>query len=134
MASQVVELDRVAEFDSYIRGYHAYRDIWSPVVGEILLLKREPDNLVDASVVAVWKEDKIVGHVPYNIASVISQFLRRDCNKGFVQVTGNKVNRGAGYGLEVPCTAPCTYRLYGPRPFIERITQIVQSLQERGLL
>ena len=120
MASQVVELDGFAEFDLYIRGYHAHSDIWSPVVGEILLLKREPDNLVDASAVAVWKEDKIVGHVPYNIASVISQFLRRDCNKGFVQVTGNKVNRGAGYGLEVPCTTPCTctYRLYGPRPFI----------------
>ena len=98
MASQVVELDVVAEFDSYIRGYHAYRDVWSPVVGEILLLKREPDNLVDTSAVAVWKEDKFVGHVPYNIASVISQFLRRDCNKGFVQMTGNKVNRGAGYG------------------------------------
>ena len=36
MASQVVELDGVAELDSYIRGYHAYTDIWSPVVGEIL--------------------------------------------------------------------------------------------------
>ena len=107
MASQVVKLDGVAEFESYIRGYHTYRDIWSRVVGEILPLKREPDNLVDASAVAVWKEDKIVGHVPYNIASVISQFLRRGCNKGFVQVTGNKVNREAGYGLEVPCTAPC---------------------------
>ena len=130
MASQIVELDGVAELDSYIRGYHAHRDIWSPVVGETLLLKREPDNLVDASAVAVWKEDIIAGHVPYNIASVISQSLRQACNKGFVQVTGNKVNRGAGYGLEVPCT----YKLYGPRPFIERITQIVQSLQERGLL
>ena len=66
MTSQVVELDGVAEFDSYIRGYHTYRDIWSSVVGKILLLKSEPDNLVDASAVAVWKEDKIVGHVPYN--------------------------------------------------------------------
>ena len=34
-------------------------------------------------------------------------FLRRDINKGFAEVTGDKVNRGAGYGLEVPCT----YRL-----------------------
>ena len=67
MASQVVELDGVAEFDSYIRGYHAYRDIWSPVVREILLLKREPDNFVDTSAIAVWKEDKIVGDMPYNI-------------------------------------------------------------------
>ena len=31
----------VTEFDSYIRGYHAYQDIWNPVVGESLLLKRE---------------------------------------------------------------------------------------------
>ena len=53
MVSQVVELDGVAEFDSYIRGYHAYRDIWSPVVGEILLLKREPDNLVDKTATKV---------------------------------------------------------------------------------
>ena len=60
MASQVVELDGVAQFDSYIRGYHAYKDIWSPVVGEILLLKREPDSLVDASAIAVWKEDKLL--------------------------------------------------------------------------
>ena len=71
----------------------------------------------------------MVGHVPYNIASVISQFFKRDCNKDFVQVTRNKVNRGAGYGLELPIQA-----VYGPRPFIERTTQIVQSLQERGLL
>ena len=35
----------VTEFDSYIRGYHAYQDIWNPV-GENLLLKREPDNSV----------------------------------------------------------------------------------------
>ena len=81
MVSQVIELDGIAEFDSYIRGCHAYRDIWSPVVGEVLLLKREPDNLRDVSAIAVWKEDKIVGHVPYNIASVISQFLKQDCNK-----------------------------------------------------
>ena len=77
----------VAEFDSYIRGYYAYQDIWNPVVGESLLLKREPDNSVDSSAVAVWREDEIVGHVPFNI---LSQFLRRDCNQGFVEVTGKK--------------------------------------------
>ena len=107
----------MAQFDSYIRGYHAYLDTWTPVVGETLLLKREPSNEKDSSAVAVMKEDIIVGHVP---ASVIFQFLRRDCNKGFVEVTGSKVNRGAGYGLEIPST----YRLYGPRPYTDRIQQI----------
>ena len=112
----------MAQFDSYIRGYHAYLDTWTPVVGETLLLKREPSNEKDSSVI---KEDIIVGHVPYNIASVIFQFLRRDCNK---EVTGSKVNRGAGYGLEIPST----YRLYGPRPYTDRVQQIADTLHADG--
>ena len=51
---------------------------------------------------AVLKEEEIVGHMPYNLAPAVSQFLKRDVNKGFVQVIGSKINRVAGYGLEVP--------------------------------
>ena len=47
---------------------------------------------------------QLVGHVPYNLAPIISLFLKRDVNKALV---GEKVNRlslrGAGYGLEIPC-------------------------------
>jgi hypothetical protein len=68
---------------------------------------------MDVSAVAVCKENDIVGHVPFNISSLISQFLRRDCNKGFAEVTGPRVNRGAGYGLEIPCV----FKLYGPKPY-----------------
>ena len=39
--------------------------------------------------------------------------LRRDVNKAFARVTGGKVNRGAGYGLEIPCV----YQFYGPKPY-----------------
>ena len=39
MTSQVVELDRVVYFHSYILGYHMYRNVWSPVVKKILLVK-----------------------------------------------------------------------------------------------
>lgn len=120
----------VVEFNSFIRGYHAYKDIWEPQVGETLLLKRELDNLKDSSAVAVMKETEIVGHIPYNISSALSMFLRRECNKGFSEVTGKCVNRGAGYGMEVPCI----YRLYGPPVYIQRLQQIIQSLQERELL
>ena len=122
-------LDSV-EFNSFIRGYHAYKHIWEPYVGETLLLKREPTNVVDRSAVAVLKETEVVGHVPYNISSALSMFLRRECNKRFVEVTGDCVNRGAGYGMEVPCI----YRLYGPTSYVQRLQQIIQSLQERELL
>ena len=66
----------VLEIHSYIRGYHAYMNVWNPVVGQTLLVKREPTN----------SKDK---------------------------------NRGAGYGLEVPCV----YRLYGPKVYVKRMTE-----------
>ena len=34
----------VAELNSFIRGYHAYKDVWIPVIGEVLILRREPNN------------------------------------------------------------------------------------------
>ena len=62
-------------------------------------MKRETNNSHDVNVVAVYKEDVIVGHIPFNLAPTL---LRRDVK--FTEVVGVKVNRGAGYGLEVPCT------------------------------
>ena len=35
------------------------------------------------------------------ISNAVSHFLLREFNKGFAEVTGPKVNRGAGFGLEV---------------------------------
>ena len=73
------------------------------MIGQVLRLKREPDNCKDKYGVAIFIEDCVVGHVPYNLAKCVSQFLSRDANKGFARVTGSKVNRKAGYGLEIPC-------------------------------
>ena len=71
----------------------------------------------------------IVGHVPYNIVPRLSQFLRREVNKGFAEVTGKKENRGAGYGLEIPCV----YRLYGPKVYIE-MKELLKDLKDMGLV
>ena len=71
--------------------------MWSPVLGQTLLVKREPTNNKDKNAVAVYLEDVVVGHVPHNIAPRFSQFLLRD----------------VGYGLKVPRV----YRLYGPKVY-----------------
>lgn len=34
-------------YDSCIRGFHIYKDIWNPVIGETLNTRREIHNLVD---------------------------------------------------------------------------------------
>ena len=75
--------------------------------GRGLALNKEALNCKDGHVVAVMRNRTIVGHVPRNIYIYISTlflyFLSRSCNKAAVEVTGEKLNRGAGYRLETPC-------------------------------
>ena len=98
-------------------------DNWIPVVTQALRLKREPNNSHDVHAVAVYYDDQVIGHMPYNIAPTVSAFLRRDVNKGFAEVVGERVNCGAGYGLEVPCT----YRWYGPKVYIDKMKETLRS-------
>ena len=125
MASQAVTGSQelaVLELRSFVRGYHAYQTIWDPTVGDTLRLEREPTNSKDGFAVAVIDaRDRVVGHVPFNIAPTISNFLKRSVNKGTVEVTGQRVNRGAGYGMEIPCK----YRLYGPETYIDKLRKIL---------
>ena len=93
----------IHELGEVSRGYDAYMNIWTPVQDEILRLIPEPANSVDRNTVAVMKEEQVVSHVPFNLAPIISLFLRRNVNKAFARVTGGKVNRGACYGLEIQC-------------------------------
>ena len=77
---------------------------------------------MDGNTVAVMKEGQVVGHVPFNLSPII---LRRDVNKAFARVTGGKQNRGAGYGLEIPCV----YQFYGPKPYIDKLREVIDSLK-----
>ena len=78
-------------------------------------LKREPTNVAYRNAVAVFKEDQVVGHVP---CPKYFTLLKRDINKAFAKLVGEKVNRGAGYGL--------VYHLYGQ--------ELVDSLIASGLI
>ena len=115
---------------SYIRGYHAYKATWSPSIGEARPLKREPENVQDSFAVAVRRNDEVVGHIPFNLAPIVSAFLRRSTNRAIAEVTGSKVNRGAGYGLEVPCK----YHFFGPKEYIDKLRTLCDSLRSDGLL
>ena len=51
--------------------------------------------------------------------SFFQEMLIHGINNGFAKVTGNAVNRGAGYGMEVPVV----YYLYGPGPYGRRMKE-----------
>ena len=122
MASQVVGESARYEWPSYVRGYHEYKSIWSPTVGETLRLTTELTNPQDLFAVAVIKDGCIVGHVPRTVSRTVSFFLGKDGSVGFCEVTGAMVNRAAGFGLEIPCV----YRFYGRLAHIERLKNLLQ--------
>ena len=121
MASQPVSsVNSCVKVASFIQGYHAYQDVWQPVVGEVLLSQREPSNMKDSQAVSVMKSNLIVGHVPANL---FSHFISRTCNKDTAEVTGARVNWAAGHGLEIPCI----YHLYGPAAYLVHLDTIIQA-------
>ena len=98
---------------SFIRGYHKYMDIWVPNVEDKYQLKWEPDNKKDPNAVAIVRpgpreenhlgnDHEVLGHVPKLMAIWLTKFLKRGTNDGKAVVKGKRINRGGGYGLEVP--------------------------------
>lgn len=90
-------------FNSFVHCHHVYKDEWTPTVGESLNCVREPLNEKDKNAVAVMRDDKVVGHVPLSYSRCVSQFLEISSSTVTCKVTGKRVTRGGGYGLEVPC-------------------------------
>ena len=65
------------EVDGMIRGFHVYKEVSEPNIGEELQCILDESNLHDPFAVAVIKNDKTVGHLPRKISSSSSLFLRR---------------------------------------------------------
>ena len=65
--------------NSYVRGYHAYMNIWVPLVGEELDCKYESENNHDENAIAVLRDDllnrRVVGHVPLIYSAIFRKFL-----------------------------------------------------------
>ena len=92
------------ESQSCVRGFHVYKSIWTPFIGETLSCSRETTNLHDPFAVKVLKTDEIVGHLPKRISSTCSNFIRKG---GIITYTVNGERRFSRDltqgGLEIPC-------------------------------
>ena len=51
-------------FDSAVRGYHVYKVVWKPTIGEKLQADQELGNEADKFTMKVVQNNKIVGHLP----------------------------------------------------------------------
>ena len=67
---------------------------------QVLLYIEAPKTPKDRNAVALM--NKIVGHVPKTISVWLAMFLKFKNSSNASRVTGEKVNRGDGYRLEIP--------------------------------
>ena len=67
-----------SEVDSFtvIRGYHVYEEVWSSVIGEVLVCRRDTRNRHDPFAVATCKGTTVVGHVPRRISAICGWMLK----------------------------------------------------------
>ena len=48
----------LAIIDSAVQGYHVFKDVWKPAIGEKLCAEQEPDNAVDKFAMKVVKNNE----------------------------------------------------------------------------
>ena len=103
------------EIDSFVKGYHEYKNIWTTKIGETLSTEREPGNLLDKYTVCVKKNNEIVGHLQLGkdgkFAKTVFYFLiAGEYGSCDVLIKGKPVNLGDGDGMQVPCLLNFTGR------------------------
>ena len=116
------------QYKSFARVYHVYMNNWSPLVRETLKCRHEP--AVDENVIAIIRTDSlrnesIVGHVPQNISKICLLFLKVPNTSITAQVSGKRLNRGGGYGLEIPVI----YRFHGQEKLINWIVKKIEAIK-----
>ena len=67
---------QASTLESVIHGCHIYKQIWRPLVGEILTLEQEEDNNHDKFAVSLLKNATctVLGHVPREFSRVFWHF------------------------------------------------------------
>ena len=118
------------QYESFARGYHVYMNIWRPLVGEMLKCMHEPSNEVDENAIAIIRTDSlrkkiIVGHMPQNISKICMLFLKVPNTSITAEVVGKRLNRGGGYGLEIPVM----YRFHGPEKLINWLGKKIKAVK-----
>ena len=101
--SRTMSGDIFVDFRSVVRGYHVYRSVWTPVLGELLYTEQKLGNPEDRYAVSVLKLSTVVGHIPREISKLCWMFINRS-GKIHCTVTGARQQSSLVQGsLEIPC-------------------------------
>ena len=100
-----VVLITTLDLETFIKGHHMNKDIWTPKQSEQLNVLMETDNEMDKFPVCANINEKIVRHLKKGtsgrFAKTICYFLRSDAHSSaWAKVTGKRCNLGDGEGMD----------------------------------
>ena len=61
--------------ESCVRGFYVYKNVWTPITGEVLSCEMEDENFFDPYAVAIKKGSEMIGHIPRKISAACFNFL-----------------------------------------------------------
>ena len=112
----IVEKIHQFSFNFFVRRYNAYKDVWTPNIGdENLYLEPEDGNEYNKNAVVVINYRKTGGHIPENLSKTFKRFITLPNCTIKCTVIGKRVSHGAGYRLEVPVN----FKFLGPAKAIQ---------------
>ena len=89
------------DINSWVTGHHVFQHVWSPVIAEVLVCRREVGNEYDPFAVGVFRQGILVGRVPREHSRHFYELLGVG-TAIYCTVTGPRENQRRR-GLEVPC-------------------------------
>ena len=102
--------------NSVIRGYHVYKTVWSPFVGEILHLQTDARNAHDAHAVTIVMNSVMVGHATREMRGYFFTF----CSMVEVYPLKLLVTESTAMDWRVPCR----YTLTGKRKHVKQAKKL----------
>ena len=98
--------NKILVFSAAVRGFHIYRDVWTPYENEELICLHEEGNLFDMFAIKTCRiEDEItVGHLPREISRPTKYLIERGA-KVTVKLSSTHYRKSPLFqgGLEIPC-------------------------------
>ena len=128
----IVEKIHPFSFKVFVRRYHAYKDVWTPNIGdENLYLESEDGNEYDKNAVAVINDRKTGENILKNLSKTFKRLITLPNCTIKCTVIGKRVSHGAGYRLEVPVN----FKFLGPAKAIQwaenAVKKVIQNKDQR---
>ena len=117
--------DFEVSFGGVVRGFHVYKAVWTPVIGEELSTEQKHGNPEDAFAVVIKKSRITVGHIPREISKTCWHFI---AHYGVIccKISGR---RQRSILLEGGLEVPCVYTFKGKKNLVDKLTTILQEMK-----